>query len=150
MVGRIPSRQPHAIDRGNRPHDPPLGRHERRAIGVVVAGTPSDPLAAYAGDHGAEVFRACVACHTLSPDEGNKAGPTLAGIFGRRIATLPDYNFSPALKKLNIIWSPETVSKLFEVGPATYTPGTKMPEQTIGSADDRKALVDFLGKVTKH
>jgi cytochrome c len=119
-------------------------------IGLVVAGTPSDPLAAYAGDHGAEVFRACVACHTLSPDEGNKAGPTLAGIFGRRIATLPDYNFSPALKKLNIVWSPETVSKLFEVGPATYTPGTKMPEQTIGSADDRKALVDFLGKVTKH
>jgi cytochrome c len=119
-------------------------------IGMVVAGTPSDPLAAYAGDHGAEVFRACVACHTLSPDEGNKAGPTLAGIFGRRIAALPDYNFSPALKKLNIIWSPETVSKLFEVGPATYTPGTKMPEQTIGSADDRKALVDFLGKVTKH
>ena len=43
---------------------------------------------------GAEVYRACVACHTLSPDEGNRAGPTLAGIFGRRIATLPGYNFS--------------------------------------------------------
>jgi hypothetical protein len=24
-----------------------------------------------------------------------------------------------------------------------------MPEQTIGSAEDRKALVDFLAKVTK-
>jgi cytochrome c len=117
-------------------------------IGVVAVGTQDDPLAAYAGDHGAEVFRACVACHTLSPDEGNKAGPTLAGIFGRRIATLPGYNFSPALKKLNIVWTPDTVSKLFEVGPARYTPGTKMPEQTIGSAEDRKALVDFLAKTT--
>ena len=118
-------------------------------IDVVVVGAPSDPLAAYAGDPGAQVFRACVACHTLSPDEGNKAGPTLHGIFGRRIATLPGYNFSPALKKLDIIWSPETVSKLFEIGPAHYTPGTKMPEQTIGSAQDRQALVDFLGRATK-
>jgi cytochrome c len=117
-------------------------------IGAAVLGTPEDPLAAYAGDHGAEVFRACVACHTLSPDEGNKAGPTLSGIFGRRIATLPGYNFSPALKKLDIVWTPETVSRLFEMGPASYTPGTKMPEQTIGSADDRKALVDFLAKAT--
>ena len=118
-------------------------------IGAAVVGAPDDPLAAYAGDHGAEIFRACIACHTLSSDEGNKAGPTLSGIFGRRIATLPGYNFSPALKKLDIVWSPETVSKLFEVGPASYTPGTKMPEQTIGSAEDRKALVDFLAKATK-
>lgn len=117
-------------------------------IGAVAVGTPEDPLAAYAGDHGAEVFRACVACHTLFPDEGNKAGPTLYGIFGRRIATLPGYNFSPALKKLEIVWTPETVSKLFEVGPEHYTPGTKMPEQTIGSAEDRKALVEFLAKTT--
>ena len=119
-------------------------------IGSAVIGAPEDPLVAYAGDHGAEVFRACVACHTLSPDEGNKAGPTLSGIFGRRIATLPGYNFSPALKKLDIVWTPETVSKLFEVGPAQYTPGTKMPEQTIGSADDRKALVEFLAKATAN
>ena len=117
-------------------------------IDTVVVGAQTDPLAAYAGDHGAEVFRACVACHTLSPGEGNKAGPTLAGIFGRKIASLPDYNFSPALKQLDIVWTPETVSKLVEVGPMAYTPGTKMPEQKIGSAEDRKALVDFLAKAT--
>ncbi len=117
-------------------------------IGSVVMGSAEDPLGPYAGDHGAEVFRACVACHTLSPDEGNKAGPTLAGIFGRRIATLPGYNFSPALKQLEIVWTPETVAKLFEIGPMTYTPGTKMPEQKIGSAEDRQALVEFLSRVT--
>jgi len=50
------------------------------------------------------------------------AGPTLDGIFGRRIATLPGYRFSEALKKLDIVWTPVTVAKLFEVGPATYTP----------------------------
>jgi cytochrome c len=118
-------------------------------VGLVASGGIEDPLAAYAGDHGAEVFRACVACHTLTPDAGNRAGPTLAGIFGRKIATLPGYNFSPALKKLDIVWTPETVAKLFEVGPASYTPGTKMPEQRIGSAEDRAALVQFLEKATR-
>lgn len=117
-------------------------------IGAVAVGAPEDPLAAYADDPGAQVFRACVACHTLSPDEGNKAGPSLAGLFGRRIATLPGYRYSDALKAMNIVWTPETVSKMFEVGPMAYTPGTKMPEQKIGSADDRKALVEFLGKAT--
>jgi cytochrome c len=29
-----------------------------------------------------------------------------------------------------------------------YTPGTKMPEQTITSADDRASLVEFLQKAT--
>jgi cytochrome c len=118
-------------------------------VGAVVIGAPEDPLARYAGDHGAEVFRACVACHTLSADEGNRAGPSLAGIFGRRIATLPGYNYSEALRHMNIVWTPETVSKMFEVGPMTYTPGTKMPEQTIGSTQDREALVEFLAKATK-
>ena len=38
-------------------------------------------------------------------------------------------------------WTPQTVAKLFEVGPMAYIPGTKMPEQLIGSAADRAALV---------
>jgi cytochrome c len=118
-------------------------------VGALALGTPEDPLAAFAGDHGAEVFRACVACHTLRADEGNRAGPSLHHIFGRRIATLPGYNYSPALKNLDIVWTPETVAKLFELGPATFTPGTKMPEQRISSADDRAALVQFLEKATK-
>ena len=115
----------------------------------LVAGAPNDPLKAYAGDRGAQVFRACVACHTLSPDEGNKAGPSLAGIFGRKIGSLPGYHYSEALKHMNIVRTPETVSKMFEVGPMQYTPGTKMPEQKIGSAADRKALMEFLAKATK-
>jgi cytochrome c len=132
-------------DRMVRRWDAISGEH----LGEVNVGGPADPLAAYADEPGAQVYRACVACHTLSHDEGNRAGPTLAGIFGRRIATLPGYNFSEALKKLDIIWTPETVAKLFEVGPAQYTPGTKMPEQTIGNAEDRQALVRFLEKATK-
>jgi cytochrome c len=119
-------------------------------IGSSLQGTPGDPLAGYAGDHGAEVFRACVACHTLSEKENPRAGPTLAGLYGRRIASLPGYRFSDALKAMNIVWTPETVAKLFEVGPNAFTPGTKMPEQRIGSPEDRKALTDFLARTTSR
>jgi cytochrome c len=119
-------------------------------VDPLLLETSGDPLAAYAGDRGAEIFRACVACHTLGTEEANRAGPTLAGIFGRRIATAPGYNFSDALKRLDIVWTPETVSKLFEIGPQAYTPGTKMPEQRIGSEQDRVALVQFLERVTKR
>jgi cytochrome c len=118
------------------------------AIGSPLRGTTQDPLAPFAGDHGAEVFRACVACHTLSEKEAARAGPSLAGLFGRRIATQPGYRYSEALKKMDIVWTPETVAKLFEVGPNAYTPGTKMPEQRIGSPEDRKALTDFLARAT--
>ena len=117
-------------------------------VGSNLLGGPADPLAAYAGDHGAEMFRACVACHTLSEKEIPRAGPTLAGLYGRKIASLPGYRFSDALKKMDIVWTPETVAKLFEIGPNAYTPGTKMPEQRIGSAEDRKALTDFLARAT--
>lgn len=118
------------------------------AVGSNLLGTPADPLAAYAGDHGAEIFRACVACHTLSDKEVQRAGPTLAGLYGRKIASLPGYRFSDALKRMDIVWTPETVAKLFEIGPNAYTPGTKMPEQHIGSAEDRRALTDFLARAT--
>jgi cytochrome c len=83
-----------------------------------------------------------------SADEGNKAGPSFAGLFGRKIAALPGYHYSDALKHMNIVWTPETVSKMFEVGPMTYTPGTKMPEQKIGSPEERQALLKFLAKAT--
>lgn len=110
----------------------------------ATAAADTDPLAEFAGNPDAGSFRACIACHTLDPDDENRAGPTLHGIFGRRIASVPGYRYSPALRDMDIIWTPETVAKLFEVGPATYTPGTKMPEQTIGDAEDRAALIRFL------
>ena len=45
--------------------------------------------------------------------------------------------------------NPHTVVVVESGGPMTYTPGTKMPEQKIRSAQDRRALVEFLAKATK-
>ena len=90
---------------------------------------PVDSLAAFKGDHGAEVFRACVACHTLTPEDGTRAGPTLSGVFGRRVATAEGYTFSQALKGLDIVWDARTISKLFEIGHPATRPAPRCPSR---------------------
>jgi cytochrome c len=118
-------------------------------MGAVSPRAGENVMAGLSEERGAQVFRACAACHTLTPQDGNRAGPTLHGVFGRRIGTAAGYNFSPALTQMDIVWNAETISRLFEIGPNAYTPGTKMPEQVITSAADRKALVEWLEKVTR-
>ncbi|WP_375552535.1 c-type cytochrome [Rhodophyticola porphyridii] len=110
------------------------------------AGTPPPTLT---NPRGAEVFQACAVCHALTPDDEQRAGPTLHGVFGRRIGTAPGFDYSDALLSLDIIWTPQTVSELFEFGPDAYTPGSRMPEQRIPSASDRAALIQFLETATR-
>ena len=122
------------------------------ATGEALGGGPAPTVAAPApiDDHpGARVFRACQVCHAITPESGHRAGPTLHGVMGRRIATVPGYGYSQALRQMDIIWSAETIARLFEIGPAAMTPGAKMPEQRITDPADRKALVDWLARVTQ-
>ena len=119
-------------------------------IGNLVVGAPEDPLAAYrrrSRRRGVPRLRRLP--HAERATRASAPGRRSPASSGARSRRLPGYNFSAALKKLDIVWTPETVSKLFELGPVTYTPGTKMPEQRIGSAEDRAALVRFLERATK-
>ncbi|MCZ8261419.1 MAG: c-type cytochrome [Beijerinckiaceae bacterium] len=125
---------------------------------LVATGEPVNPVLAdqtdalvqrFANHRGAEVFKACIACHTLTPDDGNRAGPTLHGVMGRRIGTAPHYVYSPALTAMDIVWTRETIAKLFTLGPMAYTPGTKMPEQQVRDPADLEALVDFIEKASR-
>jgi len=93
--------------------------------------------------------RKCSVCHTLTPEDANRAGPTLYGIFGREAGSLPEYPYSEGLKKSDIVWNEETIAKLFGLGPDHVTPGSKMPLQVIQEAEKRKALVAFLKKATR-
>lgn len=114
----------------------------------ALDGTPLGPGAdaqPEAGDsRGAQVWRACAVCHTLTPDDAGRAGPSLHGLFGRRIASAPGFAYSEALRGLDIVWTPETLSTLFELGPEAYTPGSRMPDQRIPDPADRAALAAFL------
>jgi len=93
--------------------------------------------------------RKCSLCHTLTSDGGNRAGPTLYKVFGRRVGTLPGYPYSEALKKADIIWSTKTIELLFGLGPDHYLPGTKMPLQRIADPKKREALIAYLKVATE-
>jgi len=94
--------------------------------------------------------RKCSVCHTLTPGDANRAGPTLHGIFGREAGSLPDYPYSEGLKRSELVWTEETIGELFDRGPDHVTPGSKMPLQVISDDDKRAALVAFLKKATQQ
>lgn len=131
-------------DRIVRRWDARSGEH----IGAISDAGADDELGALKDMRGAEVFKACAVCHTLRPDGAGRAGPTLYSLFGRKAGSVPGYAYSDAFRKLDLIWTEETVSRLFEIGPQAYTPGTKMPEQTVGNAEERRALIEFLKAAT--
>lgn len=124
---------------------------------IVATGAPAgetlspaaDTLPDGTHDPGARVFRACQACHAVGAGDGHRAGPTLHGVMGRRIASANGYSYSDALKGMDIVWNKETIARLFEIGPNAMTPGTKMPEQRLTDPADRQALVEWLARVTK-
>ncbi|MHA3915301.1 c-type cytochrome [Halovulum sp. GXIMD14793] len=95
-----------------------------------------------------QFMRKCSICHSLTPDTARKAGPSLYSIFGRQAGTLPGYPYSEAMRQTDIVWTDETISKLFELGPDNYTPGSKMPMQVIVAESDRADLLAFLKRTT--
>ncbi|WP_431860361.1 c-type cytochrome [Azospirillum sp.] len=120
------------------------------AVGMVMAsGTAAaDPPGAGDPAAGQALFRACAVCHTLTPDGGRRAGPTLWGLFGRKAGSVEGYRYSASLRDSGIVWTEDTVSRLFEVGPDTLTPGSKMPMQRIDDARQRADLIAYLRQAT--
>jgi cytochrome c len=97
---------------------------------------------------GARLFRKCRACHATTADGGNKAGPTLYGIFGRRSGSVDGYPYSEALADGRLVWTEETVDTLFAEGPDAFTPGSKMPLQRMPDPEDRAELIAYLKRIT--
>jgi cytochrome c len=104
---------------------------------------------ATSADPGERLFAKCAACHTLSPEDGNKAGPTLHGLFGRRAGSVAGYPYSPALRNSSIVWTEQTVDRLFALGPHIVTPGSKMPLQRMADPSERAALIAYLRRQTQ-
>jgi cytochrome c len=111
---------------------------------------PVERSAAVAAQNGrgARLFNACAACHTVTPDGGHKAGPSLHGLFGSMAGSRPDYPYSSALRQSRLVWTEETVSRLFEIGPERLVPGSKMPLQRMPDPADRAELIAHLKRIT--
>jgi cytochrome c len=97
------------------------------------------------GLSGEQAFAACSACHSLSPGAAHKVGPSLAGVFGRRAATAPDYAYSPALKASGLVWTRENLF-VWIAGSEAMVPGSWMLYHNQLRADEVMALIDYMSE----
>jgi cytochrome c2 len=111
-------------------------------LALLALAVPAFAGQAAAAD-GAAIFQTnCAVCHSV--DAGtNKLGPSLFGIVGRKSATVDSFTYSPAMTKAGLTWDAATLDK-YLTNPQAMVPGTKMILVGIKSADDRKALIDYL------
>mgnify|MGYP001157056694 CR=1 FL=1 len=117
------------------PH--PLSKTERRFH-------PDQPV-----DNGEKQFaRKCSVCHSLTASSKRRAGPTLYGVFGRKVGSVEDYPYSKELIDMDLVWDERTINLLFKDGPDVVTPGSKMPVQRIQGDQDRADLISYLKRAT--
>ena len=76
-------------------------------------------------EKGANVFKVCMACHSIGEAAKNKVGPELNGLDGRQSGSALGYNYSDANKNSGIVWS-EASFKEYIKDPRAKIPGTKM------------------------
>jgi cytochrome c len=149
------SPRPCARTRAERPdeeaYDASLRRREKYAAAVVLAVAIS-ALAetAWAGgltgdaNRGETLYEACQDCHSL---DKNDVGPRHRGVFGRKAASLPDYDYSDALKSANIVWNEETLDKWL-TDPQAVAPGAKMFFH-LDNPQDRADVIAYLKERAK-
>ena len=110
------------------------------AAAPAAADTPAvEPTAAM----GEQIFRRCVACHTIDKDGRNGIGPNLHGIVGRAVASHAGFNYSSAMKAKGGVWDVATLDA-YLAEPMKNLPGTRMAFAGVYDPADRKALLLYL------
>ena len=87
-------------------------------------------------------FAQCLTCHALQPGR-NGIGPSLAGVVGRKAASVPGYAYSPALTAANLTWDRTTLDRWL-TAPMQAVPGTRMIYAGISDPARRKEVIDYL------
>ena len=94
---------------------------------------------------GEKIYDRCMACHSLDRD---RTGPRHEGVVGRRVASVPGFNYSPAMRKAGaagMVWDEATLDKFLE-NPTKFIPGTRMTYAGIKNAQERADLIAYLKK----
>ena len=93
---------------------------------------------------GQTIYQACQDCHDL---DKNDVGPKHRGVFGRKAGSVPDYDYSDALKTSGVVWGDATLDTWL-TDPQGLVPGAKMFFH-LEAAQDRADVIAFLKERAK-
>lgn len=95
---------------------------------------------------GKAVFRKCAPCH--STERTNRVGPSLAGIVGRPVASVEDYDYSAAMTAFadgGKVWNEGLLAE-YLLSPKALVPGTRMTFAGLKKPADIADLIAYLKK----
>jgi cytochrome c len=109
-------------------------------IGTLLAA--ADPKA------GEAASKKCQACHDFTKGGPNKVGPNLYNIVGEKIADVPGFAFSDALKAhASETWDYDKLNQWL-ISPKAWAPGTKMTYAGDKDDKDRANIIAFLSTLS--
>ena len=111
------------------------------AIAAQPAAAKTAPLSGDAA-RGAKVYETnCTGCHSL---DASIVGPAHRGVFGRKVGSVQDFAYSPALKKAKFTWDAAKLDKWL-TNPQGFVPGAKMGFR-LTDAQRRADVIAYLKK----
>ena len=96
---------------------------------------------------GKNIFKKCAACHSINKGGGNKIGPALWGVLGRKAGSISDYKYSRAMVAYGKTWSLEEMNG-FLTKPKDWIKGTKMAFTGLKKETDRAAVILYMNEKT--
>ena len=112
---------------------------------MLIAAVPSARAADADGDPavGKAIFqRICQNCH--SNEIGvNKVGPSLWNVVGRQAGTVPDFEYSNAMKSNKAVWNTSSLDA-YLADPRGDVHGVKMFFRGLPEAKDRGDVIAYL------
>lgn len=95
---------------------------------------------------GERAYQKCYSCHATEPGINDLTGPSLNGIVGRRVAAVPGFDYSPAMRRFaarNPRWTSTLIDR-YAADPESLVPGTSMAFHGMPDPRERRALIDYL------
>ena len=123
----------------------PAGGATAAATTTAAPAVPLAELLAKADPQaGADSAKKCQSCHDFTEGGPNKTGPDLYNIVGEKIADVPGFTFSDALKAhASETWTYENLDKWL-TSPKAFAPGTKMTFVGISDPAERANVLAYL------
>ena len=94
---------------------------------------------------GEKIYKRCAVCHLIE-DNKNRVGPSLQNILHRKAGSLPNFRYSPAMKKAGedgVVWDKDTL-KEFLLGPQAMIKGNRMANIRFAADENITDLIAYI------